>query len=42
MPTYARAHGSFAGVPPALANAFGSKPERLGLGALRTLSSQRY
>ena len=40
MPTHARAHGSFAGGPAALANALGSKPVRLGLGALRMLRFQ--
>ena len=38
--THARAHGSFAGVPAAAANAFGSKPVRFARGALRTLPQQ--
>jgi hypothetical protein len=39
--THARAHGSFAGVPAAAANAFGSKPDRFPRGgeALRTLQA---
>ena len=38
--THARAHGSFAGVPAAAANALGSKPVRFARGALRTLHQQ--
>ena len=38
--THCRAHGSFAGVPAAAANALGSKPVRFGRGALRMLGDQ--
>src|SRR4051812_14647434 len=37
VPTYFLAHGSFAGVPAAAANAFGSKPLRFPRGALSIL-----